>query len=122
MELYIVRHGETKWNSLGLLQGNTDIELDEKGRELAGQLGTELDYTHFDCIYSSPLIRAYETACLIRGHRNIPIIRDDRIREISFGTYEGKNAKELFEMSDIAGGLVGGASLKVEEFSKIVNY
>lgn len=97
MELYIVRHGETKWNSLGLLQGNTDIELDEKGRELAGQLGTELDYTHFDCIYSSPLIRAYETACLIRGHRNIPIIRDDRIREISFGTYEGKNAKELFE-------------------------
>ena len=31
MELYIVRHGETKWNSLGLLQGNTDIELDEKG-------------------------------------------------------------------------------------------
>ena len=27
MELYIVRHGETKWNSLGLLQGNTDIEL-----------------------------------------------------------------------------------------------
>ena len=43
----------------------------------------------FDVIYSSPLIRAYETACLIRGHRNIPIIRDDRLKEISFGLKEG---------------------------------
>lgn len=38
------------------------------------------------------------------------------------GSVKGVNAKELFEMSDIDGGLVGGASLKVEEFAKIVNY
>ena len=38
------------------------------------------------------------------------------------GSVKSTNAKELFEMSDIDGGLVGGASLKVEEFSKIVNY
>ena len=48
-------------------------------------------------IYSSPLIRAYETACLIRGHRNIPIIRDDRLRELCFGEYEGKNFSKLLE-------------------------
>ncbi len=38
------------------------------------------------------------------------------------GSVKATNAKELFEMSDIDGGLVGGASLKVEEFSNIVNY
>ncbi len=38
------------------------------------------------------------------------------------GSVKSSNAKELFEMSDIDGGLVGGASLKAEEFSKIVNY
>ena len=38
------------------------------------------------------------------------------------GSVKSSNAKELFSMSDIDGGLVGGASLKVEEFSKIVNY
>ena len=38
------------------------------------------------------------------------------------GSVKASNAKELFEMSDIDGGLVGGASLKIEEFSNIVNY
>ena len=38
------------------------------------------------------------------------------------GSVKSTNAKELFEMSDIDGGLVGGASLKAEEFAKIVNY
>ena len=38
------------------------------------------------------------------------------------GSVKSSNAKELFEMSDIDGGLVGGASLKVDEFSKIVNF
>ena len=97
MELYIVRHGETKWNSKHLLQGRADIELNENGRELAGITGKNLETVSFDRIYSSPLIRAYETACLIRGHRNIPIFRDDRLKEISFGDYEGRDSTELLD-------------------------
>lgn len=95
MEIYIVRHGETVWNANKLLQGSTDIELNENGRQLAGETGEALESVRFDKIYSSPLIRAYETACLIRGHRNIPIIRDDRLRELCFGVNEGKNFPEL---------------------------
>lgn len=89
MEVYIIRHGETVWNAAGKLQGSADIELNENGRELAGRLGEQLEPVAFDMIFSSPLIRAYETACLIRGHRNIPIIRDSRLQEISFGVAEG---------------------------------
>lgn len=94
MELYLVRHGETLWNAAGRLQGNTDVELSSEGRRLAGELGMALEKVSFDRIYSSPLIRAYETACLIRGHRNIPIIRDERLREISFGDMEGIHYSE----------------------------
>ena len=97
MEIYIVRHGQTVWNACKRLQGRTDIELNEKGRELAGETGRNLEGTHFDIIYSSPLIRAYETACLIRGHRNIPIIRDDRLMELCFGIYEGRDFSKLLE-------------------------
>lgn len=95
MELYIVRHGETVWNAEKRLQGRVDVELNEMGRELAGETGRKLEETAFDKIYSSPLIRAYETACLIRGHRNIPIIRDERLREICFGENEGRVVADL---------------------------
>lgn len=97
MEIYIVRHGQTVWNACKRLQGRTDIELNENGRELAGETGRNLEDTHFDRIYSSPLIRAYETACLIRGHRNIPIIRDERLLELCFGIYEGRDFSKLLE-------------------------
>lgn len=46
----------------------------------------------------------------------------DKVIILYGGSVKASNSKELFEMSDIDGALVGGASLKVEEFSKIVNY
>ena len=91
MQLYIVRHGQTDWNKVRKLQGLTDIQLNENGRQVAIDLGDKLEQegVTFDEIFSSPLIRAYETACLIRGRQNVPITRDERIREISFGEAEG---------------------------------
>lgn len=95
MEIYLVRHGETDWNRAHRLQGKSDTELNEYGRELAGITGRAMEDKPIDLIFSSPLIRAYETACLIRGHRNIRIVRDDRIKEICFGDYEGMETEVL---------------------------
>lgn len=95
MEIYIVRHGETVWNKNRLLQGSANIELSQEGIDLAKITGEKLADVHFDKIYSSPLSRAYETAKLIRGDRNIEIIRDHRLRELSFGSNEGKNSLEM---------------------------
>lgn len=95
MEIYIVRHGETVWNKEKRIQGRTDIELNENGRELAAKTGEALKNVHFDIIYSSPLKRAYETACLIKGDRDIQIVKDNRIREVSFGIFEGRCMDEL---------------------------
>ncbi|MDD3367682.1 MAG: histidine phosphatase family protein [Lachnospiraceae bacterium] len=96
MELYIVRHGETPWNEQHLLQGRTDIALNENGRQLARETGIALHDVPFDRIFSSPLQRAYETANLILGNRRLEIQTDDRLKEISFGSYEGGDSKKLF--------------------------
>lgn len=94
MEVYIVRHGQTVWNAEGRLQGNQDIQLNENGKAAARKLAEQLKDVDFDCVFSSPLVRAYETACIVCGNRDIPIIKDDRIREISFGDLEGVHNSE----------------------------
>lgn len=101
MEIYILRHGQTVWNKSRLLQGSRDIELCEEGRAVARERCDQLKEVDFDVIYSSPLKRAYETACIIRGDRDIPIIKDDRLREINFGENEGKSVIELERISQI---------------------
>ncbi|MBR3646332.1 MAG: histidine phosphatase family protein [Lachnospiraceae bacterium] len=95
MEIYLIRHGETMWNTFRRLQGRTDIELNENGRMLAYKTSEKLKDLKFDRIYSSPLKRAYETANIIKADRDIPIITDDRIMEMSFGTNEGCLSEEI---------------------------
>jgi broad specificity phosphatase PhoE len=95
MELYIVRHGRTKWNKIKRLQGNSDIPLAKEGRDMAAATALGLKDVHFDAIYASPLKRAYETAEIIMGERNISVQADDRLKEISFGVLEGKTINYL---------------------------
>jgi len=89
MQIYIIRHGETDWNTKRLLQGATDIPLNQNGIEAARLTAEALKEIPFDEIYTSPLQRAVQTAEIMRGDRRIPIIEDERLKEISFGPYEG---------------------------------
>ncbi|HEY9575229.1 MAG TPA: histidine phosphatase family protein [Lachnospiraceae bacterium] len=89
MKLYIMRHGDTVWNKERRLQGGADIPLSESGKELAKITGEAIKDLEIDVCIASPLGRAKETAKLVLGDRKIPIYIDDRIREISFGDYEG---------------------------------
>lgn len=89
MTVYLIRHGETDLNKQKMLQGRSNIELNEYGRELAEITGQALKDVEFDYVYSSPLIRALDTAKLLLGDREVAIITDSRIQEISFGVYEG---------------------------------
>ena len=87
---YIVRHGQTEKNKKNLLQGRSNLPLNEEGRRQAAAAG-EYFRKHgivFDEIYSSPLDRAVETALLIAGE-NQEIITDERLLEMDYGPYEG---------------------------------
>lgn len=96
MKLYMMRHGETDWNAQLRLQGCADISLNENGRRLAKITGEALKDIRFDQVFSSPLCRAVETARLVLGDRDVPVVTDARIKEISFGEWEGRRCGEKF--------------------------
>lgn len=87
--LYIMRHGKTDWNAMYRLQGRTDIPLNEEGREMARKAREGSGEIHFDVCYCSPLSRARETAEIFLEGRQVPILIDERLVEMSFGDFEG---------------------------------
>ena len=96
MRIYIVRHGETEANKKGYAQGWTDVPLNENGRIIAELTGRGLKGIRFDHCFSSPLIRAKETAeILLRESGNsVSISFDDRIKEMNFGRFEGMSVRD----------------------------
>ncbi|MDO4621645.1 MAG: histidine phosphatase family protein [Eubacteriales bacterium] len=91
MRLYVIRHGETGWNALRKLQGQQGADLNEKGIKLAEMTAEGLKDVPFDLCYSSPLIRARHTAdILLSRHTGVPVIEEERLKEVSFGVWEGK--------------------------------
>lgn len=89
MEIWLTRHGQTRWNVLKKVQGKADIELNEIGIQQARETAEKLKNIKIDLIISSPLKRAKQTADIINEGRNIPIVIDDRISERDFGEFEG---------------------------------
>lgn len=89
MKMYIIRHGQTPWNARKCLQGRSDVDLNENGIYLAELTGKALRDVPFAMAFTSPLIRAKHTAQCILAGREVPIIEDERLIEISFGIYEG---------------------------------
>ena len=101
MILYLIRHGETDWNREVRLQGRVDIPLNEKGRRLAEITSKGLQDVSFDVAFTSPLQRAKETAQIIIRDRDIELIQEELLMEISFGKYEGYcYSKENYNIPD----------------------
>ena len=92
MEVFFLRHGQTEWNRLRRIQGSTEwTDLSDDGvhdAEMArdGLLARGLS---FDRLYSSPYRRAFHTAQIIGEGLGIEPVIDPRLREMSFGPYEG---------------------------------
>ena len=95
MKIYFVRHGETVWNKEKKIQGQSDIPLNEYGRELGTITAEALKDIPFDIVYSSPLIRAKETAEILVKNRSLEIHEDPRLVEMSFGEGEGESLPEI---------------------------
>jgi broad specificity phosphatase PhoE len=92
--LLLVRHGETDWNRDGRWQGHSDTQLNDAGREQAQRVAGELG--DVDVIYSSDLARARETADIIAAQLGgLKVNVDQRLRERSFGAWEGRTAPEI---------------------------
>jgi broad specificity phosphatase PhoE len=95
--LYITRHGETEWNIEGRMQGWNDSPLTMLGLNQAYWLCDRLKDIEFKVIYSSPSGRAYKTAEILRGERNIEIIAEDTLMEINLSHWEGLDQKHIID-------------------------
>ena len=101
--LYLLRHGETDWNQKSIFQGQTDIDLNKRGREQAKKAAEITQKLEFDQIYSSDLKRAKNTALMISREKNSEIKESKQLREMNFGDWEGLSFAEIKKQySDLA--------------------
>lgn len=97
MNIYITRHSKTIWNQEKRLQGRKDSPLVEEGKENAYALRNYISHISFDCVYSSPIKRAYDTAKMITDQK---IIKDNRLIEMDFGIFEGQKISDIIQRED----------------------
>ena len=96
-KLYLVRHGETDFNKTLRFQGQTDVPLNEKGKEQAQKMAAYFRNIPLAAIYSSSLQRAYSTAEILGSVKNLAPVRVDSFREINFGQWEGGHSTVIKE-------------------------
>ncbi len=98
MIIAFIRHGQTDWNREGLLQGSSDIPLNETGRGQARDAFMTLRSRPWDAVVSSPLKRARETARIIAEGLDIPLGRAyAELVERDYGSLEGTSAAAAIE-------------------------
>lgn len=98
--LYLVRHGQTDWNKVHKITGQSDIPLNDEGKLQAKELSKSLQDVHFDAIFSSDLIRAKQTAEILAAERQLAIETSHLMRERNFGSIEGHATDELRALID----------------------
>lgn len=97
MNLILVRHGETDWNTERRWQGQLDVPLNGKGQWQARRVAQALADWPITRLISSDLQRALVTAESIAAACGRPVKTDPRLREMGFGAWEGLTYNEIME-------------------------
>jgi len=93
--LILIRHGETEWNETRRFQGISDIPLSPKGMDQALALARSLEKERLAAIYTSPLIRARQTAACLARHHSCPLVVIEDLKELNQGRLEGLTGEDL---------------------------
>ena len=95
MRIYLVRHGETEWNKIRRFQGRSNLPLNHEGKKQARALALALKNTSLMAIYTSPLVRALQTARLIKDfHPSAPILEENGFIEMDLGEFDGMKVQD----------------------------
>ena len=101
--LHLVRHGATRLNAEHRVQGWADSELTGPGLAGVRATATFLGDVDFVAAYASPSGRTQTTAReILRGHPQVALVTDERLRELGFGEYEERPERTLAEFGDAA--------------------
>ena len=87
--IFLVRHGETVDNARQIMQGQTQGELNEKGRKQARQVAERLAVEQVDAVVASDLHRAIQTAEYIAAQHGLSVTTTPLLRERDWGSFTG---------------------------------
>ena len=93
--IFLVRHGETVDNACQIMQGQTQGELNQRGREQAEQVARRLASEPLDAIVASDLHRAIQTAEVIAEPHGLPVVTTPLLRERDWGSFTGRFIPDL---------------------------
>lgn len=93
--IYLIRHGETTWNSERRYQGTLNSPLSEAGWDQSYRTRDVLRDASLQAIYSSPLPRAQDTAKVIAEPHGLPVMTANGLSEIQVGEWEGLTVSEI---------------------------
>lgn len=121
--IYFVRHGETDSNASKTYAGQKDVLLNSKGLIQAKVLAKELENTHFDVCYCSPLMRARQTCDeILRLQDGLKVYYDDRLKERFYGDLQGKSKMNLpYNLWKVGDDKKGLAEYNIEPVMQIYN-
>jgi broad specificity phosphatase PhoE len=94
-QIFLVRHGETDWNTSEVFRGRIDVPLNNNGIRQAQLLGEYLSRKKIDAVYTSPLKRALKTAEAIAARQSQEINIAPALIDINFGKWQGLTAMEV---------------------------
>lgn len=97
MRAFIFRHGETDHNRDGMTQGREDNPLNDLGRQQAEAIAKAWGGHRFGGIYSSPLVRARDTAAPLAAAVGVPVVIREEIIEMDVGELGSLTSRELRE-------------------------
>jgi probable phosphoglycerate mutase len=87
--IYLIRHGETEFNRLGVFRGRYEVDLNETGYRQAEEIGQALKGEGIGFLLTSPLIRAVETAKRIADPLGVELRIDEGFNNIALGEWQG---------------------------------
>ncbi|MBN2564085.1 MAG: histidine phosphatase family protein, partial [Candidatus Eisenbacteria bacterium] len=88
-EIVVVRHGETELNTQGVFRGRFDAALNERGMRQAESVARALADPPLAAVYSSPLLRAMDTARAIAAAHGLDPVSDEAFNNIDLGDWQG---------------------------------
>ncbi len=87
--IYLIRHGETEFNRLGIFRGRYEVDLNDTGRRQAQEIGKALKGCGISFLLTSPLSRAVETARMIAEILKVEYTPDEAFNNIALGEWQG---------------------------------
>jgi broad specificity phosphatase PhoE len=93
--IYLIRHGETEFNRLGIFRGRFEVDLNDTGRLQAAETGRALKGEKIDFILTGPLRRTVETASIVAAELGVEYRTEEAFNNIALGAWQGVSKDEV---------------------------